>query len=230
MNEEEEFYAWLDGELDAKSAARVEARMASDPALANLKIKDRKMSENLRSAFDPLLADAAHPPRFSDAQVVDLASRRTSAAKSSFGVPQWAAMAATLIVGLVAGTMLQSNESSTVKSQDGRIYAAASLNDALERQLASQPKDSETIRIGMTFRAHNGRTCRNFSGMAGQGVACHDDSGWIVEGLFASPQDDHTYRMATGDDPRINDMIDSMIVGEPFDAERETEARRNSWR
>ena len=38
MNEEEEFYAWIDGELDAELAARVEARVASDPALAELEI------------------------------------------------------------------------------------------------------------------------------------------------------------------------------------------------
>ena len=192
--------------------------------------KDRKMSEELRGAFDPLLSDGMHPPRFGDADVVDLASRRTSSAKPSFGVLQWGAMAATLVVGLLTGAMLQSNESSTVRTLDGQIYAAASLDQTLERQLASQPKDADTIRIGMTFRANNGRICRNFSGLAGQGLACRDASGWVIEGLFAPSSQQTTYRMAAGDDPRVNEMIDSMIVGEPFDATREADARNNSWR
>ena len=34
MTDEEEFFAWLDGELDGAAAARIEARVAADPMLA----------------------------------------------------------------------------------------------------------------------------------------------------------------------------------------------------
>ena len=34
MTDEEEFFAWLDGELDGAAAAKVAARVAADPALA----------------------------------------------------------------------------------------------------------------------------------------------------------------------------------------------------
>lgn len=229
MTEEEEFYAWLDGELDPDTAAKVEARVARDPALAELAAQHRAMVGNLRGAFDPLLSDAPAPPKFAGADVVELASRRAIPARRSFGWPQWAAMAATLVLGLVAGTMVRPDASGPVRDVGGKLYAAASLDQALDRQLASAQGDG-AVRIGLTFRDQQGRTCRSFSGSVGQGLACRDGDDWAVEGLFARQASGGDYRMAAGDDPRIAAMIDERIAGEPYDAAAEARALKEGWR
>ncbi|MBT8409277.1 MAG: hypothetical protein KJN93_06605, partial [Alphaproteobacteria bacterium] len=59
MTEEEEFFAWLDGELDADAAARVAARVEADPALRTLADEHRAMTHDLRAAFDPVMKASA---------------------------------------------------------------------------------------------------------------------------------------------------------------------------
>ncbi|MGI8932003.1 MAG: anti-sigma factor family protein, partial [Sphingomicrobium sp.] len=147
MTEDEEFYAWLDCELDAAGSARVAARVAADPALEALAAQHRALGENLRGAFAPVMAsDVAAPRRTAD--VVDLGARR-EARRPGFGLPQWAAIAATLVIGLVAGQGLGDRSSAPVETRDGLMVAAASLNQALGSQLASVGNDGP-IRLGLT--------------------------------------------------------------------------------
>ena len=73
MTEEEEFFAWLDGELAPADAAQVEARVAGDSALAAEAEAHRTMTAELRAAFDPVMT------RRSD--VVDFAARRVDRAR-----------------------------------------------------------------------------------------------------------------------------------------------------
>lgn len=230
MNEEEEFYAWLDGELDDDAAARVEARVAADPALSELADQHRAMIAGLRTAFDPLVADAGPAPRFASADVVEISERRAARARPTFGVPQWAAMAATLVLGLFAGSAITPREGGPVTSRDGQLYAAASLKTALDRQLASTQGAANPIRIGLTYRTRAGTTCRSFSGSAGQGIACREGDDWNVQTLLAPRQPQGDYRMAAGDDPRLAELIDEQIDGEPFDASAEASARTRGWR
>lgn len=227
MNEEEEFYAWLDGELDEATARRVAARVAADPELTELAEQHRAMTSSIRGAFAPV-ADAAGPaPRFAPAQVVDLVGR-TERARSSFGLPQWAAMAATLVLGVVAGIMAQPDANGPVLNRDGKLYAAASLDRALDRQLASS-QENEAVRVGLTFRDRKGRICRSFSGVGGQGIACRDGEDWAMEGLFATTSSGGDYRMAAGEDPRVAAMIDENIAGQPYDAAAEERAQKQGW-
>ena len=51
MVEDEKFFAWLDGELPADEAARVETEVAADPRLSLLAEEHRKMTGGLRGAF-----------------------------------------------------------------------------------------------------------------------------------------------------------------------------------
>jgi len=55
MVKDETFFAWLDGELDAEEAARVEAEVAGDPKLRELAAQHRSMQARMKSAFDAIL-------------------------------------------------------------------------------------------------------------------------------------------------------------------------------
>src|SRR6476620_1674840 len=80
MNDDEKFFAWLDGELGPAEAAEMEAKVAADPALKRLADQHRALGSQLRSAFDPV-AEAPVPERLQaalrpSAQVIDLGAAR----------------------------------------------------------------------------------------------------------------------------------------------------------
>lgn len=228
MTQDEEFYAWLDGELDDDSARQVAARVAADPALAALASRHRALGSDVREAFAPVMADDVAPPRMTG-QVVDLGARR-EARRAGFGLPQWAAMAATLVIGLVAGQFVDQGSGAPVETRNGMMVAAASLDRPLGQQLASVASDGP-VRVGLTFRGRDGAICRSFSDRTSSGLACRDGDAWRIEGLLAAPQSSGgDYRMAAGDDPRLAALIDERIAGEPFDAAAEKSARDAGWR
>ena len=235
--DDQKFFAWLDGELDPAEAARVGAEVAADPRLARMAEQHRLFETKVRTAFDAVarapvperLTSAVQPPR---AQVVDFGARlRARASRMQWApVPQWAAMAATLVVGVLVGTSLNTGSASEpVEVRGGKLYAAGSVDQALDRQLASA--DSSQVRIGLTFRDQSGSVCRSFTGAGASGLACREGGDWQLRGLFAEPEGQHgEYRMAAGVDPNLAALIDSTIAGEAFDAEQEKAARERGWR
>ena len=64
MTEEEQFFAWLDGELKCDEAQQVAARVAASPELTRRAEQHRGMVANLRQAFQPVADVAAEPPGF----------------------------------------------------------------------------------------------------------------------------------------------------------------------
>lgn len=233
MMTDETLFAWLDGELDAEQAARVAAEVAADPVLSKRVAEHRSMHARLKHAFDGLL-DAPVPERFSEAvstpAVVDFAAaKRSRKGRAGAPLPRWAALAATLAVGIFAGTMVPQGSNAPVELQDGKVYAAAALDDALNRQLASAPGGD--VRIGLTFRDQRGAICRSFTQTAASGLACRDSGRWQVRGLFATPEGQAgTYRMAAGPDPNLAALIDSTMVGGPLTADQEKSAQAGAWR
>jgi hypothetical protein len=234
MTDDEEFYAWLDGELDGADADRVAARVASDPVLTALAARHRAMAADLRGAFDPVASQDVPPPRFASANVADFdakrAQRRSRSGRPISVATQWAAMAATLVIGFVAGTTMPSGADGPVTRENGALVASADLEDALYSQLASVAVDSGP-RIGLTFRDRSGSICRSFSEESVSGLACRADGDWKIRGLFqGGGQQSGDYRMAAGEDPRLAGLIDERIAGEPFDAAAERTAQEQGWR
>ena len=237
MVDEEKFFAWLDGELPPEEAAEVERQVAADPELSRLADEHRAMTAGLRGAFDSV-ADAPVPERLREAarprsaKVIDFAACREALARPFLGpLPQWAAMAATLLLGLFAGALAGRDlSSSPVEVRGGEMFAAGAVDQALERQLASAEASGD-VRIGRTFRDQSGSICRTFGTGAASGLACRDERAWRVRGLFAAPEGaDGEYRMAAGADPRLMELVDSALAGEPFDAAQEAEAKQRGWR
>ncbi len=150
--------------------------------------------------------------------------------RGRFGIPQWAAMAATLVLGVLIGDMVGDGSGAPVQNRDGLLVAAASLDRELDEQLASVGA-RDGIRVGLTFRDRQGSVCRSFNDGAASGLACRDRGDWRIRGLFQGAEGQSAdYRMAAGEDPRLAALIDETIAGEPFDASAEKAALERGWR
>lgn len=225
--DDEQFFAWLDGELDPEAAANVAAEVAADPDLQAKADAHRAMQARLRSAFEPVMA----PPPVAE-NVVDLSAARARQSKRRAlpTMTQWAAIAATLVVGIVTGTMVGGGSASSVRTDAGQLVAAGSLASALDTRLASAA-DASGPRIGLTFRDSAGSICRSFTDGAAQGLACRDGERWALRGLVQGGNaGSGDYRMAAGVDPALASLIESRMEGEPFDAAAEQQARSQGWR
>jgi hypothetical protein len=237
MVEEERFFAWLDGELSSEDAAQVEALVAADPELSRKAAEHRALTASLKGAFGaiamaPVPGQIVSAVRPRQDKVVDLATvREERSARRS--LPLWtqaAALAATLAVGIFTGNMLIPGPTGPVQTEDGRLVAGGKLEEALYAQLASAPADRGP-RIGMTFRDKTGSICRTFQDDDASGLACREGGDWRIRGLFQGAEGQASdYRMAAGADPRLMDMVDESIAGEPFDAGQEQAARANDWK
>lgn len=228
MISDERFFAWLDGELDPAEAAEVEALVARNPELAQKAAAHRALHDRLHIAFDPI-ADSPVPPRLRDAahpggaEILDLQARRSAPRPISRPV-QWMAMAATLAIGLVAGSLINSGGAGPLARENGQLVAAGELEAALYTRLASAPVD-DGARIGLTFRDRAGDLCRSFTDSGTSGVACHRGGDWRILGLFQAGEGQQgQFRMAAGADPRLAEMVDATMAGEPFDADGERQA------
>ena len=227
MISDERFFAWLDGELDPAEAAAIDELIAADPELQRKAEAHRALGGTLRSAFDPIAA-AAVPDRLvqaagpREAQVIDFSARRARA-RPAWAPAQWAAMAATLAIGIVAGSMVNGADG-PIARENGRLVASGELSEALYARLASAPSEEGT-RIGLTFRDAAGDLCRSFTDEGAAGLACHQGGDWRIRGLFQAGEGQQgEFRMAAGADPRLAELIDSTMAGEPLDAAAERKA------
>ena len=237
MVSDETFFAWLDGELDPQEAARVEAAVATDARLSTMAAEHRAMQAKLKEAFgpildaplpEPILAAARTPP---GADLIDFAkASRRRESRSWPSVAQWTAMAATLVVGVLIGTLApQAREAAPVEMQGGKMYAASALDNALNGELASAPRGD--VRIALTFRDQSGSVCRSFTAKASSGLACRENGRWQLRGLFAAPEGQTSdYRMAAGMDSNLAALVDSTMRGEAFDAAQEKQAQARGWK
>jgi hypothetical protein len=194
----------------------------------------RALQRRLAAAF-ATVAEAPVPETLAaslrpEAEVVDLAAATRARSQRGWpGLPQWTAIAATLAVGIFAGTMVPHRNDGPVAVENGKIYAAAPLDRALTAQLASAP--SGDTRIGLTFRDQAGAICRSFTDRGTNGLACRDQDRWQIRGLFGSPEGQSgAYRMAAGMDPNLAELVGSTMAGEPFDAVQEKAAKDKGWR
>jgi hypothetical protein len=228
MISDERFFAWLDGELAPAEAAEVAAMVAADPGLQRKAAAHRALAGRLGAAFGPI-ADAPLPERLAEAlrpkaaQIIDFAARREARRPIPVRM-QWAAMAATLAIGIVAGSMIGSGPAGPVGRENGQLVAAGDLEAALYTRLASAPAD-DGARIGLTFRDSAGNLCRSFTEDGATGLACHQGGDWRIRGLFQAGEGQQgQFRMAAAGDPRLAELVEATMAGEPLDAAGERQA------
>lgn len=214
--------AYVDGELDDDARRAFETELASDPDLAAQVAAQRALRARLSATYGPVIEEAV-PLR------LELAARTANDHARTRRVAVWAAMAASLVVGVLAGRFAFLPEPPVAVGAD--LPARTELARALDRQLAAEPG---VVRIGLTFRDPQGRYCRTFQSAADRlaGLACRGSERWRVTMATAwSPSAEPQYRTAaSATPPEVLAAVDRALAGETLDAAQETAARDRGWR
>lgn len=241
--------AYVDGELDAALAARVEAAIAADPALAErverhralrarlgdayARVLDEPVPERLRAVLGTASTGAA--PQVSSLHLAPTSSRRT---RPRWSAREWTAMAASLLLGvlLARGLPLPQQEASSDSALvDAAMRARGGLAQALDQALAGEPAAAR-VAVGLSFRARDGGYCRSFRIADARplaGLACRGDGDtWRVTTLAeAGPAAGDGLRQASTALPAsVLADVDARIEGDPLDAGQERAARDARWR
>jgi anti-sigma factor RsiW len=244
--DDETLMAYADGELDETQRAQITAAMAQDPELARRVQRQRALRAEVAGAFASVIdqplperlvvaargdgAESAHrPPR--RAEVVQFPGRTATPVANPWGGRQWAAMAASLVLGVLISWQLFTPPEPLMTASHGALVARGALAGALEQQRASTQRDTDLVQIGITFRMQDGRYCRSFALRAAgtAGLACHVEGEWQLAATAAAAGSEGDVRPAASPPPAVLQAIESRISGEPLDAAGEEQALRNSW-
>ena len=223
MTRDERLLAYVDGQLEPADRAAFEAEIAADPDLAASVARHRALSGRISAAYAPVL-DEAVPPG-----LTALALAANDRAPARFGIPQWAAMAACLVAGVLVSRTVWPTGGALV-ARDGALVAQGGLAKALTTQLSAQ---AGPVRVGLSFRDAAGSYCRTFQSTPDRmaGVACREDDRWVARTASAwTPTAGPDYRMAGSETPpEVLATVDRLIVGDPLDAAAERAARQRGW-
>jgi hypothetical protein len=245
--DDETLMAFADGELDQSLRAQIAAAIERDPTLARRVAQHRTLRAEVAGAFstvldrpvpDDLMAIARGAAATTD---VNRASPRGKVLR--FPVPagrapampwrarEWAAMAASVVLGVVITWKLFVPDPALIAPQGGSLVARGALAAALDQQLASKQSGSEPVLIGLTFRTAAGNYCRSFAlaRAASAGLACRARNEWEILATAPTPAADAGMRQAASPPPAVMRAIESRISGEPLDAAGEQNAQRAGW-
>lgn len=236
--------AYADGELDADTRASVDAAMASDPDIARRIAQHKGLRSRVHATFNRVL-DEPVPARLLQAvrsEPADPHQRKVMPLRPrhirDWSWPQWTAIAASLLVGVVAGrlTLVGAESRDPITMRGERMLAGGALAAALSDQLAGAQGAAAPARIGVTFRSKSGKYCRTFTlrrpAMLA-GLACRAHEGWEV-GVLARAESpggaSGSYRQAASSMPAaVVAAVDDQIMGEPLDQRAEAAARERHW-
>jgi len=239
--------AYADGEVDADLRRQIEAAMALDPSIAERVAKHRSLRGDLGAAFNGVLdepipdhlLDAANASAVEtkSATVTNLnaaraAKQRGTHPKRRWSWPEWSAIAASLVIGILAGrSALQPAQSDLFATAADGIVTRGELSVALTDQIGD-PSDKSKIRIGLTFQDKRGQYCRTFAIASAAGFACRDADAWKVRALSAgaTSQQVSEYRRAGSElPPAILTAVEDNMAGEALDRDQEQRARARHW-
>ncbi len=240
--------AYADGELDESLRGEVERAVRADPALAAIVEGHRALRRDVFAAFAGVIDEPVparlQPPGQGPGKVLSLDAARNAKLRAQAPLPtpspalprawpQWGALAATLVVGVLAGSLWFDSGDAGFVSADagGRLVARAQLDSALSRQLAGEPAAGSPVRIGVSFATRDGGYCRSFQVGASAGLACRDGEAWRISVLKEAPASSGDYRQAASATPgAVLEAIDERIAGPAFDAAAERRARERGWK
>jgi len=221
--------AYADGELDPAERAAIEQAMRTDPDVAAAVARHRALRADVASAFAGIL-DEPVPARLrppAPATVVSLDAAREKRRRWSW--PEWGALAATLVVGVLAGKMVPGG-GPAIAGNGNQVVAQGELASALDRQVGGGKADG-AVKVGVSFAARDGHYCRGFVMGAAAGLACREGGQWKIPVLAeTAPEAAGGYRQAGSALPAaVLDAIDARIADKPLDAAGEEAARAHNW-
>jgi hypothetical protein len=245
---DETLMAFADGELDEATRRVVEQAVRQDPALAEKVRQHKALRSNVFNAFASTL-DEEVPQRLHaaarSAKVVHLDSVRQlrtppvpqEPEKPRWSWPEWGAMAATLVVGVLAGIMGTqgvggAEQLAGLDHRNGALTAQGKLAQALTQQLASAAATNLDVKIGVSFVSKEGTYCRSFLLPTTAGLACRNGSEWRIPVLTNGAMGQAgEYRQAGAALPAaVLEAIDERIVGQALDANAERAAQKQGWK
>ena len=246
---DETLMAFADGELDEATRRVVEQAVRTDPALAEKVRRHQALRTNVFNAFAHTLNEEV-PQRLHaaarSAKVVHLDSVRQLrmppvpppvVEKSRWSWPEWGAIAATLVVGVLAGIMgtqgMRGDESlAGFDNSAGALTAKGKLAQALSQQLASGAALDPNVKVGVSFVSKEGVYCRTFMLPTTAGLACRSGEEWripvLTNGAMGTASE---YRQAgTALPAAVLEAIDDRIVGQALDIHAERAAQKQGWK
>jgi hypothetical protein len=240
---DETLMAYVDGELDATARAEVEAAMLRNPELAQRVARQKALRGRVRLAFQKV-ADEPVPERLLAAVRAAPAARRENNVvplrrkpQQRWSWPQWGAMAASLLIGILASQVFIhfSDSTTLLASRGGAVVAQGALARALSSQLVADQTARTPVQIGVSFRSRAGDYCRTFvlrdsSELAG--MACHLGESWRIQVLARGESvANGAYRQAGSAVPKpVWQAVEETISGDALDAQGEAEAKGKGWR
>jgi hypothetical protein len=239
--DDETLMAFADGELEESRRAEIAAAVQRDPALARRVAQHRTLRARVAGAFSAV-ADQAIPERLLDAargaaspaaragKVLQFPARASRAAATPWRAREWAAMAASVVLGVLLSWKAFSPGPALLTPGDGALLASGPRAKALDSQLASTQRGSEPVLIGLTFRAADGHYCRSFTLRAAgtAGLACRVDGHWRIP-VTAAASGGEGMRQATSMPPEVLSAIGARLSGDALDAAAELGAQRGGW-
>ncbi|MCS0598955.1 anti-sigma factor family protein [Massilia agri] len=234
--DDEILMAYADGELAPAERAAVEEAMRSDPEVAAAVARHQNLRGDVFGAFAGILAEPV-PERLRPAPVAEVvqldahrAARASAPTPRRWSWPQWGAMAASLAVGVLVGLLGGRGELAVERDAGGALLAGASLERALDRQLAGSAAGEE-VQVGMSFLSNSGSYCRTFSLGGSAGLACREDGAWRIPVLAQAERQDTAYRQAGAALPAaVLEAVDARIAGATLDGAAERKARDSGWK
>jgi len=240
--------AFADGELDMAQRADIERESAVDAALRQRVTALTMQRERVAAAFAPVLDEpvpdrltgllrpsSTSPTSPSTAPVVNLGERRAARERSA-RLPswaQWGGLAASVLMGVLLGMQLKpSGTDAAIELRDGQWVAGGAVEQALAKQLASQPVAGAPVAVQLSFVDKAGSYCRTFSTAAMAGLACKQGERWAVQSLAAAASipSSAVRQAASALPPAVLSAIDQRIAGDALDPVRERQARDSGWR
>ena len=238
--------AYADGELDAETAARVRASIEADPLLVARLSQQLQLRNRVGSAYRDIIDEAvpdrllqALQPSVATAATELSAAREARSQRAPPGVQRpasswarWGGMAASLVLGLSIGLMLQIGKSTApFESTAPGLLATGAIAEALSSQLASEPATGSSIRLQVSFLDHAGRYCRTFTTAALAGLACRDGAAWTLQTLLAveAGAGSEMRQAGTPLPAALLKLVDARMRGHALDATSERAARQRNW-
>lgn len=244
--DDETLMAFADGELDAASAARIEAAMETDDTLVErvaIFIESRaRTAAALKPLIDEPVPDAllqsvremvdndrkreapSHQTGEAERNVVPLRPRRANA--PSRRVMAIAASLAIVVAGANGYYLMRKS------AAPGGIQIADVSDPAIANALDSAPSGKTvgtpngTIKLVASFRDEAGMLCREFELANGSNfvsIACRSDAAWNVRLAVAAPATGTDY-VPAGAAETIDAYLASINAGPPLSEAEEAEA------
>lgn len=239
--------AYVDDQLDEAQREIVSATLEHDPHLCRRAEEMQLARDLLREAFT-LQPAATVPVRILEAEkrlAAACTQHRPRARRVIRVNPKYGFAAALVLCAAGTATYLAwqkgSEPARALATAVGRIDPGNPLHKLLEStpsaQVVNVTEEEAALRAILTFRATDGRICREFeiiarSGAA-TGIACREGGHWRAEVLLSSaaaPPSSEYYTPASGaEDAGIAAVADRLMHGDPLGAGEEAQVL-NGWR